>query len=122
MQPLSIHYNRVMAIAFVVIGALLLLASLLTQQWLSVIAGGVLTALGVLMTINPMVRVEAHEVQMRNPVGMTLKRYPITSPADLALEGRNLRHLPTGKRIVYLGFGVHGADADALRARLSSGR
>lgn len=122
MQPVSIHYNRVMAIVFVVIGALLLLVSLLTQQWLSVFAGGILTALGVLMTINPMVRIEAHEVQVRNPVGMTLKRYPIASPGDLALEGRNLRHLPTGKRVVHLGFGVHGPDAAALRAQVSSGR
>lgn len=118
MQPLNIGYNRVMAIACVVIGALLLLVSLLTQAWISVFAGAVLAVLGVLMTVNPMVRVEPHEVQMRNPVGMTLKRYPVTSPADLALEGKALRHLPTGKRIVTLGFGAHGADVDALRAQL----
>lgn len=122
MQPQSIHYNRVMAIAFVVVGALLLLVSLLTQQWISVVAGAVLTALGVLMTINPMVRIEAHEVQMRNPLGMTLKRYPLSSPADLSLEGKLLRHVPTGKRVAYLGFGVHAPDAAALRAQVPDRR
>lgn len=122
MQPLSIHYNRVMTIAFVVVGALLLLVSLLTQQWISVFAGVVLTALGVLMTLNPMVRIEPHEVQMRNPLGMTLKRYPLTSPADLSLEGKVLRHVPTGKRIVYLGFGVHTPDAATLRAQVADRR
>lgn len=118
MRPQNIGYNRVMAIAFVIIGALLLLVSLLTQQWISVVAGGVLMALGVLMTINPMIRVEAHEVQMRNPVGMTLKRYPITSPADLAIDGKALRHLPTGKRVATLGFGTHKPDVIALRAQV----
>lgn len=122
MQPMSIHYNRIMAIAFVAIGALLIVASLLTQQWLSVAAGGVLTALGVLMTINPMIRIEAHEVQMRNPIGMTLRRYPLTSPADLAIEGKLLRHLPTGKRLAYLGFGVHGPDVATLRAQVPARR
>lgn len=118
MHPQNVGYNRVMAIAFVIIGALLLLVSLLTQQWISVAAGAVLTALGVLMTINPMVRVEAHEAQMRNPLGMTLKRYPISSPADLVFEGKVLRHLPTGKRVAVLGFGAHGPDVAALRAQV----
>ena len=122
MQPVSIHYNRVMAIAFVIIGALLLLVSLLSQQWISVVAGAVLTVLGVLMTINPMIRIEPHEVQMRNPVGMTLKRYPLSSPADLAMEGAKLRHLPTGKRIAMLSFGAHRPDVEALRAQIQGRR
>lgn len=118
MQPQDIHYNRIMAIVFVVMGPLLLLLSLLTQQWISVFAGAVLTVLGVLMTINPMIRIAPHEVQMRNPLGMTLKRYPVTSPADLAIEGKALRHLPTGKRVATLGFGTHRPDVDALRAQV----
>lgn len=79
-----------------------------------------LAALGVLMIINPMIKVESHEVQVRNPIGMTLKRYPITSAADLALEGKPLRHLPTGKRITSLGFGANRPDVDALRGQLSA--
>lgn len=119
MQPLDLKYNRILSLALMVIGALLLIVSLLSQQWISVLAGAVLVVLGVLTFINPVIRVESHEVQLRNPIGMTLKRYPVTSPADLALEGKTLRHLPTGKRITSLGFGVHGPDADALRAQLS---
>lgn len=118
MHPQNIGYNRVMAIAFIVVGALLLLVSLLSLQWISVVAGAVLTVLGVLMTINPMIRVEPHEVQMRNPVGMTLRRYPITTPADLAIEGKLLRHRPTGKRIAMLGFGAHRPDVDSLRSQV----
>ncbi|NYF97557.1 hypothetical protein [Janibacter cremeus] len=119
MQPMTIASNRFLAIALMVIGALLLIISLLDQQWISVVAGAVLALLGVLTFINPLIKVEPDEVQVRNPLGMTLKRFPVTSPADLALEGKTLRHVPTGKRITSLGFGVHGPDADALRTQLS---
>lgn len=116
---MTIASNRFLAIALMVIGALLLIVSLLDQQWISVVAGAVLALLGVLTFINPLIKVEPDEVQVRNPLGMTLKRFPVTSPADLALEGKTLRHVPTGKRITSLGFGVHGPDADALRTQLS---
>lgn len=119
MNPLTIKYNRILSIALLVIGALLLIVSLVGQQWVSVLGGAVLTLLGVMMFINPIIKVESHEVQLRNPIGMTLKRFPVTSPADLALDGNTLSHVPTGKRIASLGFGVDGADAAALRAQLS---
>lgn len=120
MHPLSIRYNRVMAIAFVVLGVLIALVSLLTSAWVTVATGVILVLLGTLTLINPMVRIEPHEVQLRNPLGMTLKRFPISSPGDLLLDGKALRHLPTGKRIASLSFGVHGPDVDALRASIPS--
>lgn len=119
---MSIRYNRVMAVAFLVIGVLLFLLSIATTQWISVVAGAVLALLGGLMLVNPMMRIESHEAQMRNPVGMTLKRHPLTSPADLAVEGNALRHRPTGKRIATLGFGAHRPDVETLRAQLSAHR
>lgn len=115
MHPHSIRYNRIMSIALVVLGVLIALVSLLTSAWITVATGVILTILGVLTLVNPMIRIEPHEVQLRNPLGMTLKRFPITSPADLALEGKTLRYVPTGKRIALLSFGVHGPDVDALR-------
>jgi hypothetical protein len=120
MHPHSIRYNRIMSIVLVVLGVLIAVISLLTSAWVTVATGVILAILGVLTLINPMIRIEPHEVQLRNPVGMTLKRFPIASPADLALEGKTLRHVPTGKRIATLSFGVHGPDVDALRAAVPS--
>lgn len=109
-----------MAIVFVVLGVLIALVSLLTSAWVTVATGVILVLLGTLTLINPMIRIEPHEVQLRNPLGMTLKRFPISSPGDLLLDGKALRHLPTGKRIASLSFGVHGPDVDALRASIPS--
>lgn len=122
MQPLDIRHNRLLAIGLLVVGALLFLVSLLTQQWISVVAGAILAVLGVLMTVNPLVRIGQSEVQLRSPIGMTLKRFPVTSPGDLAVDGKALLHVPTGKRIAALGFGVNAADVDTLRAQLPTPR
>lgn len=120
MQPLSIRYNRVMAVAALVVGVLLAAVSLLSQSWISVLAGVVLIALGSLMVVNPIVRVEPGEVQLRNPIGMTLKRFPVTSPQDLTLDGTTLRHVPTQKKIATLGFGANKDDVTSLKAQLGA--
>ena len=115
MPPLTIRYSRPMAIAFAVLGAVIALISVLTSSWVTVVAGVVLLALGILQLVNPAVRIDAHEVRMCNPLGITLRRFPVTEPRDLVLDGRNLLHVPTGKRVAALGFGVHQPDVDSLR-------
>ncbi|MGE9782961.1 hypothetical protein NMQ01_03165 [Janibacter sp. CX7] len=115
MQPLTIRHSRPMGITFVALGVLIALVSLLTSAWVTVAAGVVLTALGILQLVNPMLRIEPHEVRMCNPLGMTLRRFPLTEPRDLVLDGKNLLHVPTGKRVAALGFGVHQPDVEALR-------
>lgn len=120
MTPMSVHYSKGLAIPMVVVGALLLLLTLASGQWVSAAAGAILTLLGVLMLVNPMVRIDANEVQLLNPLGMTVKRRPVSSPADLRIEGKKLYHVPTGKKVASLGFGVRGSDVEQLRAQMTS--
>lgn len=121
MQPLDIRISRTLAILLIVVGALLGLTSLLTQNWLSTGAGVILLVLGVLQLVNPTIRIEPGEVQVRNPLGMTLKRFPVSSPADLRLDDKVLTHVPRGKKIASLGFGFEKSDVEALRAQLARG-
>lgn len=115
MPPMTIRHSRPMAITFVALGVLIALVSLLTSAWVTVAAGVVLTALGILQLVNPMLRIGVDEVRMCNPLGITLRRFPVTEQRDLVLDGRNLLHVPTGKRVAALGFGVHQPDVDSLR-------
>ncbi|OUZ12763.1 hypothetical protein BHE97_00690 [Aeromicrobium sp. PE09-221] len=119
MTPMTIRYHRGLAVAELVIGALLALTSILTGQGIGTAAGGILVALGVLMLVNPMAKVEPGEIQIRNPLGMTLKRYAIASPADLRIDGKSLRQASDGKKIMGLGFGVDARDAAALRSQVT---
>lgn len=118
---MTIRYSKPLAITLLVVGLLLLGLSLVTEQWLSVVAGGILALVGGLNLANPTIKVEPHEVQLRNPLGMTLRRYPVTSPADLRFEGNRLMHVPQGKRIANLGFGFDRGDVTALRSQVPSG-
>lgn len=119
MTPTSISYSKPLSIVMVVVGALLLVASLFGPQWIGVFAGAVLTLLGILALVNPIVTIESTEVQLRSPLGFTTKRFPITSPADLRVDGKSLVFVPSGKKITSLGFGIDSADADRVRALVS---
>ena len=118
MQPATIRYNRPLALAALIVGILLFLVSLLGPQWIGVAAGVILTVLGALQLKNPMLRVTPNEVQVCNPIGMAVKRFPVSSPADLQFDGSTLRHVPNGKKIAMLGFGSDKGDVAALRAQL----
>lgn len=119
MTPLIIRNGRPLFGALIAVGALLFLTSVLSSQVLGMVAGGVITLLGVLGLINPAVRVEPTEVRVCNPLGMTLRRYPVASPADLRFEGKRLLHVPTGKKIITLGMGHDSGDVQALRAQVT---
>lgn len=121
MQPQNIRFSRTMAILLIVVGALMALSALLTEAWVTGGAGLILMVLGGLQLVNPALRIERDEVQVRNPLGMTLKRFPVSSPADLRLDDKVLTHVPQGKKIASLGFGFEKADVEALRAQLAGG-
>ena len=118
MRPMTVSYAKPMAIAELVVGVLLLLVSLIGPQWIGVFAGGVLALVGGLQLINPLLRIEPTEIRVCNPLGMTVRRFPVSSPADLRFEGKALRHVPKDKKIATLGFGFDKSDVDDLRSHL----
>ncbi len=113
---ISIHYSRGLAIAAAVVGVLLLLVGLLSGNVLNILVGLLLGAFGVLTIRNPIAVITETEVQMRNPLGMTVRRFPISGPEDLRIEGNKVIHAPTGKRAMSLGFGTRPADAEKVRS------
>lgn len=119
MNAMTIRYSKVLPILLIVVGVPTLVLALLSLTWLQIFTGVVLSILGVLMLVNPIVRIEPNEVQVRNPLGMTLKRLPLSSPADLQIDGKVLRHRPSGKKVSSLGFGIDKADVARLRTQLA---
>jgi len=118
MTPMNIRYNKALSIFVLAAGALILFTVLVTGQATNAFGGGVLLLLGILLLVNPMLRIEPTEIQVRSPIGMTMKRFPISSPGDLRFEGNKLHHLPRGKKIAGLGFGADSGDVAALRSQL----
>ncbi|EKA62845.1 hypothetical protein B277_00255 [Janibacter hoylei PVAS-1] len=114
MHPMRIRANQAIAILLVCLGVLMLAVGILAQS-ASAAVGVILAVLGVLQMINPMVRLEPHEARVISPIGITMRRFPLRGPLDLVIDGKNLVHVPTGKRVTTLGFGVHQPDVEALR-------
>ncbi|HLR85549.1 MAG TPA: hypothetical protein VK059_11405 [Nocardioidaceae bacterium] len=120
MRPMTVSYARPLAITELVVGVLLLLVSLIGAQWIGVVAGAVLALVGGLQMVNPILRVDPDEVRVCNPLGMTVRRFPVSSPADLRFDGKALRHVPKDKKIATLGFGFDKDDVAALRAQVQT--
>lgn len=115
---MTVRYARPLPVAALVVGVLLLAISLIGAQPIGMFTGAVLTLLGILQLVNPMLRVDSDEVRLCNPLGMTLRRFAVSSPADLTIDGKVLRHVPTGKKIAGVGFGADQTDVAALRSQL----
>ncbi|WP_053204650.1 hypothetical protein [Jiangella muralis] len=115
---MTVRYARPLPIAALIVGVLLLAVSLLGSQSIGMFTGVVLTLLGILQLVNPMLRVDSGEVRLCNPLGMTIRRFTVSSPADLTIDGKVLRHVPSGKKIAGVGFGADQADVAALRSQL----
>lgn len=117
---LSVRYSKALAILEIVVGILLIISGLLTGNMIQLFPGVVLGTLGVLMLVNPMFVVKDGEAQVRSPLGFTVRRHPVSGPADLRIEGKRLVHVPTGKKIISVGFGVDKKDVAQLQASLPS--
>lgn len=115
MDSFKVRYSKPFSILLLIAGALIFAGNLATGRTLMIVVGGILVLVSILFLVNPMVVIANGEVQMRNALGMTLKRYPVRSPADLRADDRGLWHLPTGKKITHLRFGIDKNDAEALR-------
>jgi hypothetical protein len=86
-RPIEIHYNRAMA-AVMLLSALFILvvAFSLGKLFPQAITGGILLLVSIGFLTQPAIVVTSSEVQMRNMLGMTLKRHPFGSLAELKMR------------------------------------
>jgi hypothetical protein len=104
-----------------IVGALLCLSAVLTERYISLFPGIVLALVGVLSMINPAYVVEPHEVQVRNMLGMTLRRLPLRGPLDLRVDEKAVWFVPTGKRVMG-NFGLDKAGIQQVGEFVASGQ
>lgn len=121
MRAMKLGYSRPLAIALLIVGLAILIMGISSGQMLEIVLGGLLVVLGVLLLVQPMVVFTDSQIQVRNLFGMTLKRFDVSSPADVKVEGSKLVYVPTGKKIIGLGFGADKSDAEKVRQWASQG-
>lgn len=112
---MKIRHSRIFAIAFLVIGPLLILFAVLNETAINYFTGGILTLVGILMLFQPIVVISNSEVKAKSPAGLTLGTYPVRFPGDLAVAKNKLWHVPTRRKIASLGIAAHKPDVERLQ-------
>lgn len=112
---LVVRYSRGFGIAALVVGVLLLLVGIATAGVVNIVAGVVLTVLGIAYIAGKALVLTPTELQLKSPIGVTTKRFPVSGPADLRMDGKTLYHVPQDKKVIKLGFGVDKGDVEQLR-------
>lgn len=120
MTPLKIRYALWLPIAGLVIGGLLAVLAIATQEYLSLALGTLLVAMAVLMLRNPALIIEQKQVRVLNMLGATRKTYEISAPRDLDVHDNALWQNPGNVKITPLGFAMNKTDVAALQTMLSS--
>lgn len=89
------------------------------QGLLTILTGGI----GIAYALNPMLELTATELRLKNAWGMTVRAVAFRSLADLEVVGRVIWIRTTaGSRTKVNARLVHGADWDALVARIADAR
>jgi hypothetical protein len=121
MLPIKVRFAKWFSLTMLIVGALLCLSAVLTERYISLFPGIVLALVGVLSMINPAYVVEPHEVQVRNMLGMTLRRLPLRGPLDLRVDEKAVWFVPTGKRVMG-NFGLDKAGIQQVGEFVASGQ
>lgn len=121
--PLRIRFSLLAGILFAVLAVANLALGALDGASSLLFLGFLLTVLAVLQLVGVAVVVTPEEVQVRNPLQMTVRRVRIDGLRDLRIEGSRLLRASDGKKITGLGrFSARAEDVEQLKEAMFGGR
>jgi hypothetical protein len=90
--PIELHYNKVFGAVMLALSLFILgVAFTIGKPFPQAVTGGITLLASIGFLTQPVLVVAAGEVQMRNLLGMTMKRHEFGSLADLELRDGRLR-------------------------------
>lgn len=115
-EPLRIRFSLTLALLFLSLGLLLLVFGALNDRVPNLVLGALLTLLGGLQLTGTAVIVGEQEVELKNPLRMTVRRTPIGGLADLSVDRSRLVRASDGRRITSVGaMSARAEDVEMLR-------
>jgi hypothetical protein len=119
--PIEVRYKQAWGIVGLLCSLFILgVAFLVGKPFPQAITGGILLLVSLGYLSQPVFVVAPGEVQLRNLLGMTMKRHPFASLADLELRDGRL-HV-NGQPVGAGRFMVRGSDWDALGRAIEDAR
>jgi hypothetical protein len=90
LPKLRVGLSPVWGTAFLVIAAIDLYVYAATHQTLQLALGALMALVGLSHLTGALLVVDDRTIELKNPIGMTLKTFVIDTPAALEIEGRKL--------------------------------
>ncbi|MEM7135965.1 MAG: hypothetical protein AAF500_05255 [Myxococcota bacterium] len=115
-MEVRIGYNKVMAAAFLAIGAINGFAAVLNPKVVQLVLAVGFAVAGFLFLRGEAAVVTEREVRVKNFLGGTVKRHPFDHLTDVSVEGKNI--LVKGERVVPGGM-LRGADVQKLAEEIA---
>lgn len=118
MTPIRIGYNKLWGVFFLIAGALDLVVYTSTRTTMHLVLGGLLLLIGALYLTRPFLVVGDGVIQVKNLLGITMRRFAFGTLGDLEVEpgailvghGRDRQRLKVSKLL------IARADMDKLDA------
>lgn len=110
----NVRYARWWAIALIVLSAFLLAMVPFVRTWTTGLVGGINLTVGILMLTRPLYVLRMGVLEVKNLLGMTIRRIPFASFSEFEIDGDGkIWHTPRGgqkKRIRISRFMVDSGD------------
>lgn len=104
MKPISVRYKPGFSVIMFVAGTFMLGVGLLIGEPLQLLLGTMNIALGFGFATQPIWVLTESQIQMRNLLGMTLKRHDYGSLAELEIRGSAVHRREDGKKLTSKSF------------------
>jgi hypothetical protein len=96
MREFYIKYNPVFPLIILAFGIIIFIAGLILSP-IYMLTGALFIILPILMLTKPIIILTEDEIQIKNMVGMTMKRYPYNAD-EIEIKGKSIRL--NGKKIL----------------------
>jgi hypothetical protein len=107
---------------FLAVAALDLYIWTLTHKELQLIFAGLMALVGISHLFGVLLTTDGNVIEVKNPLGFTLKKLEIQSPNDLEIEGRKLFVTSDGQRRKVSGLMANGSHWAALATAIAAAK
>ncbi len=109
LPKLRVGFSPLWGGLFLVVAAIDLYIWTLTHKELQLIFAGIMALVGISHLFGVLLTTDGNRIEVKNPLGITLKTFEVTSAKDLEIEGRKLFVTAEGHRRKVSGLMANGA-------------
>ncbi len=122
LPKLRVGLSPIWGVLFLVIAVVDLWTYTFTHSALQLVFAAAMALVGISHLMGALLEVDDHTIELKNPIGMTLRTFVVESPADLEIQGRKLFITTSGQRKKISGLMANATQWRALAAAIAKAK